>query len=167
MRVYSIALPVIAIVFVLATFSVSLAQPQPEVLGLSTTNTEPISTFEPESTTKPQVVSSFASEPSVQVATVYEVGDLENHFTKYSSEFGIDKALLVKIAKCESNFNPNAINGPYKGMFQFTESSWRSARNLMGLDPDPNLRFNAEEAIRTTSFLLSQGRIGMWPACSS
>jgi len=50
-------------------------------------------------------------------------------------------------------------------MFQFSASTWASVRGLMGLDPNPDLRENAEEAIHTTAFMLSRGEESAWPNC--
>ena len=93
-------------------------------------------------------------------------GDIEELFAHYSNEFGVDEGLLKKIAYCESHYNPEAVNGPYGGMFQFTAGSWASARKRMGLDSDSGLRFNSEEAIKTAAFKISQDGTSAWPACS-
>lgn len=91
--------------------------------------------------------------------------DLDELFTKYSSEYGVDKELLKRIANCESNLNPNAGTNRYAGLFQFAEPIWIQTRTLMGQNPDMNLRFNAGESIRTAAFMLSQGHLGIWPNC--
>ena len=175
MRVQNYILPVCLVLVFVGILQIFTIKPEtykpetniePKVLGASTENANIETTPNPVSTPKPQVVSNYSKEPTSPAMT-YEDADLDVYFEKYSAEYGIDKAWLKGIAQCESNFNANATNGPYAGMFQFTESSWRSSRTQMGLDPDPSLRFNPEEAIRTTSFLLSQGRAGMWPVCSS
>lgn len=95
-------------------------------------------------------------------------GSLDELFTKYSNEYHVDINILKKIAKCESNFNPNAIGpkGLYVGMFQFGDGSWQSIRKQMGQDPNPSLRTSAEESIKTASYAISLGRAGMWPSCS-
>lgn len=92
--------------------------------------------------------------------------DLENLFVKYSSEYSIDKNLLVKIANCESGLNPNATNRDYAGLYQFAEPLWTRTRQLTGQNTDSNLRFNAEESIRTAAFMISQGHLNIWPTCS-
>lgn len=92
-------------------------------------------------------------------------GNVEELFRHYSNEYGVDEGLLKSIAYCESHYNPEAVNGPYGGMYQFTASSWASARNRMGLDSNSGLRFNSEEAIKTAAFKVSQDGTGAWPAC--
>ena len=35
---------------------------------------------------------------------------------------------MIRVAQCESNLNPCAVNrsGPYYGLFRFLKSTWRS-----------------------------------------
>lgn len=105
------------------------------------------------------------SEPT-PLPTTPAASDLESLFEKYGNEFGVDKELLKKIAKCESGFNTNANNsGMYLGMFQFASQTWVANRNRMGLDSNPDLRTNAEEAIRTAAYIISKSGPGAWPNC--
>lgn len=97
--------------------------------------------------------------------TAYSGSDLDGWFEKYAREYGIDRMLLFKIAVCESGLRANAVNGPYGGVFQFTAGSWISTRTTMNLDPNPDLRFNPEEAIRTAAFKISVSGTGAWPNC--
>lgn len=92
--------------------------------------------------------------------------DLDAIFNKYSSEYGVDKNLLTKIADCESHFHTNSVNGDYAGMFQFSTGTWKGTRAQMGLDQNPDLRFSAEESIKTAAFKISRGGSSAWPACS-
>lgn len=87
-------------------------------------------------------------------------------FVKYASEYGANPSIMIAIAQCESGMRANAINGPYGGMFQFLASTWASNRAAMGLSTDPNLRFSAEEAIKTAAFKMGRDGYGAWPHCS-
>jgi hypothetical protein len=93
--------------------------------------------------------------------------ELDHLFESYGSQYGVDSNTLKIIARCESTFNPNAVSpsGLYGGLFQFSPATWISTRRSMGLEENPDLRFNAEEAIRTTAYKISQGGIGAWPTC--
>lgn len=91
---------------------------------------------------------------------------LDELFTRYSNEYSIDKELMKRIAYCESRLNPAAATSPYAGLYQFSESLWIQTRTLMGQNSDPNLRFNAEEAIRTAAFMISQNHLYIWPNCN-
>lgn len=104
--------------------------------------------------------------PTPQATAQPNGTDLDLWFTKYADEYHIDRALLHRIAQCESGFNTNANYADmYLGMYQFGESTWMVTRSAMGQDPNPALRTNAEEAIRTAAFKISQGGAGAWPNC--
>jgi hypothetical protein len=91
---------------------------------------------------------------------------LDSWFDTYAGRYSIDRSLLHRIAVCESNLNPDAVNGPYGGLFQFSQNSWISTRRAMNEDSDVTLRFDAEEAIKTAAFKISVGGVGAWPNCS-
>lgn len=118
---------------------------------------EPVVTPIPTVTPRPITPKPIALEPSA----------LDALFAKYGAEYGVSPELLKRIAQCESGLRPEALssNGLYGGLFQFVSSTWSSNRKAMGLDPDPALRFNAEEAIRTGAYKIARGGIGAWPVC--
>ena len=90
---------------------------------------------------------------------------LDDWFTKYANQYSVDRSLLWHIAACETGLRPNATNWIYGGMFQFSPNTWEANRIVMGLDPNPTLRFNPEESIKTAAFLLSTRGPGAWPNC--
>lgn len=53
----------------------------------------------------------------------------------------------------------------YVGMYQFAAQTWQSTRTAMGLDPNPELRMNAEESIKTAAYKIANGGIQAWPNC--
>jgi hypothetical protein len=77
----------------------------------------------------------------------------------------VSKDLLQKIADCESEFNTNATNGDYAGMFQYSTLAWKAARGRIGLDSNPSLRFNAEESIKTAAHEIQTRGTSSWPNC--
>lgn len=91
--------------------------------------------------------------------------DLDRWFTDYSNSYSVDRSMLVKIAACESNLHPDSRNGDYAGLFQFSSNTWNSTRVQMNLDPNLDLRFNPEEAIKTAAFKISTGGLGSWKNC--
>ena len=93
------------------------------------------------------------------------MGALDELIVKYSNKESVDPGLLKKIAVCESRLNAMAVNGPYAGLYQFSESSWRSVRTRMNLDTNPQLRFNPEESIKSAAFKLAIGGKSAWPNC--
>jgi len=92
-------------------------------------------------------------------------GAYEEWFSRFSSQYAVDRQLLKRIAICESGLNPNAKFGDYAGIFQFSNSAWQTARRTMNMDPNPVLRFNPEEAIKTAAFKLATGGRNSWPNC--
>lgn len=117
---------------------------------------------EPETTAAP-----VPSATPVPKPVALEPSALDVLFEKYGAEYGLSATMLKHIAKCESGLRPEALssNGLYGGLFQFVSSTWSSNRKAMGLDPDPALRFNAEEAIKTAAFKISRDGVGAWPVC--
>ncbi|OGM10411.1 hypothetical protein A2Z67_02920 [Candidatus Woesebacteria bacterium RBG_13_36_22] len=84
---------------------------------------------------------------------------------RFAAQYSVDPNVLRHIATCESDFNAEAINGSYVGLFQFGSASWKSNRVIMGEDTDPDLRFNAEESVQTAAFIVSKGIKNIWPNC--
>ncbi|MBI4067373.1 transglycosylase SLT domain-containing protein [Candidatus Gottesmanbacteria bacterium] len=92
--------------------------------------------------------------------------DIESWFDNYSNQYGVSKELLKKIAWCESHYNPAARNGPFGGMFQFTAKAWENARARMGADQNSDLRYHAEESIKTAAYKISQDGTRAWKNCA-
>jgi hypothetical protein len=90
---------------------------------------------------------------------------LDSWFTQYSNHYSIDRNKLWLVAVCESGIRPHAVNGIYGGLYQFSASTWRVTRRTMNENPDPDLRFNPEEAIKTAAFKISTDGLGPWPHC--
>src|SRR3990167_5146214 len=92
--------------------------------------------------------------------------DLIPLFDEFSRTYNVDKEKLARIAYCESHFNRGVWKPPYAGMYQFHEKTWEKYRNIMGKDPNIDLRFGARESIETAAFVLSIGQQHIWPSCS-
>lgn len=112
----------------------------------------------PTATPKPTLTPTVTPKPLI-------FSDLDQLMERHARNNSISFELLKKIARCESGFNSNARNGDYAGLYQFSTGSWQTARKLMNENPDPNLRFNAEEAVKTAAFKIASGGIGIWPNC--
>ena len=124
------------------------------------TATPVLPTETPTPTVLPTATPTVAPQPTAATST-----DLETLFGKYSSQYSVSEDELKKIANCESGFNTNSDTGLYAGMYQFSAGTWSSIRGAMGLDGNPDLRKNPEEAIRTAAFMLSRGQQNAWPNC--
>ena len=134
---------------------------------------EPTATFIPTPTNTPTPLPTNTPIPTAtHTPTVTPIptpitapGILENWFNQYANQYGVDPQLLKRIAYCESEFNQTALNGIYFGIFQFNEDIWVRYREEMGHDPNPELRLDANEAIKTAAYLISKGKLFFWPNC--
>ena len=47
---------------------------------------------------------------------------------KTARKYGQSKRAMIRVARCESNLNPCAVNpsDPFYGLFRFLKSTWRS-----------------------------------------
>ena len=115
------------------------------------------------STPTPTLTPTQTPTPTTPPATP---GELDAWFTKYSSEYSIDRTKLWNIAVCESGLNMNAKNGDYGGLYQFASGTWQRTRSAMNVDGNTDLRFNPEEAIKTAAFKISVSGYASWPNCS-
>lgn len=136
------------------------ASPTPTSTPTPTFTPTPTITPTPTSTPTPTFTSTPTPTPTPMPVTAYE-----DYFNQYSSQYNVDKNLLKKIAYCESGMGPSAVNGPYAGLFQFTEETWRATREEMGKDPNPDLRFGVKESIETAAYKLSHHGENAWRNC--
>lgn len=142
-----------------------------EVLGENTEKIEssPIPTPAPDPsptpTPKPKTTPKPSPTPAPSPSPVTGA-QLDEWFTKYAATESINKDLLRNIALCESKFNQFAKNGDYLGLYQFSSSTWVTTRRSMNHNPDPKLRTDAEEAIKTAAFRLATVGPAAWPNCS-
>jgi soluble lytic murein transglycosylase-like protein len=125
----------------------------------------PTATPAPTETPTPTTIPVPTATPLLTQVPQPSSSDLDALFNQYGTTYNVSPAELEKIAQCESGFNTNSDTGTYAGMFQFSEATWESTRTTMGLDPNPDLRKNPEEAIKTAAFMLSRGEENAWPNC--
>lgn len=139
--------------------------PTPTIIPSPTPTTTP--TPEPTPTTTP-LPTKIPTPTNIPTPTPLPITSqqLDDWFTQFSKEYSVDRQRLWNIAVCESRLNPRATNGDYGGLYQFSSSTWRSTRQRMNLDTNPELRFNPEEAIKSAAFLLSTRGHSPWPSCS-
>lgn len=132
--------------------------PTPEV----SLTPKPTPTLSP--TAKPTVIPTVNPVPTA-TPDVWSPPEMDPLFAQFAGQYGVDKNALERIAVCESHFNPNAANGDYLGMFQFSTSTWQNYRSQLGMDINPVLRTDITESIRTAAFMLSKRGTSAWPAC--
>ncbi|MBP7966878.1 transglycosylase family protein [Candidatus Woesebacteria bacterium] len=152
---------------------------QPEVLGVSysppfivthtpTPTSTPTPTFTPTptptSTPSPTLTPTPTFTPTPTLSPMPQT-QYEEYFDTYSQQYSVDKNIMKKIAYCESGMGSGAQNGPYGGMFQYTEETWKSVRTQMGQDTNPALRFGVKESIETAAFQISRYGTTAWKGC--
>lgn len=121
----------------------------------------------PTPTNTPTPTPTFTPTPTINKPPPPAPAEIDGYFKKYASEFSVDEGKMRKIAACESGYNSTSHNTTYDygGMYQFSRDTWVNTRAHMGADTNPDLRFNAEEAIRTAAFKISRGGENAWKNC--
>jgi hypothetical protein len=125
----------------------------------------PIPTSTPTPTASPTPKPKNTPTPSPVPQPKISQAEIHALMERFAGQYAVDVNILRHIAVCESGFDPGAVNGPYAGLYQFNSTTWKKNRILMGEDTNPDLRFNAEESIQTTAYLISQGKRYLWPNC--
>ncbi|NMC99470.1 MAG: transglycosylase SLT domain-containing protein [Bacteroidales bacterium] len=125
--------------------------PSPTPIATSTPKTTPKLTPKPTKTPSPQ--------PYYSSEQIYEL------INRFAGQYGVSPDIMRHIALCESGFNYKASNAGYAGLFQFGTTTWKNLRSEFGEDTNPDLRYNAEEAIQTAAYVLSKNKGGIWPNC--
>jgi hypothetical protein len=144
--------------------------PEQKVLAEST-----VLTPSPSSTEAPIPVPTFTSTPTPRPKPkptttpvpqpTFTSEQINGFIDQYSGQYGVDPNVIRYIALCEAGFNPSAKNYIYGGLFQFGPITWEDIRAKMGKDPNPNLRFNGQEAVQTAAYAVSIGDKHIWPHC--
>lgn len=156
----------------ISPLSKNFIQPSPQVLAKIVEATPdptptPAPSISPSPSIKPTPKPSATFIPSPTPKPSPTAQQLDEWFTKYSNEQSISRDLLWKIAVCESKLNPNAKNGDYGGMFQFSTQTWITTRKRMNKDTNPQLRFDSESAIHTAAFRIATIGAAAWPNCQN
>ncbi|MBI4057913.1 lytic transglycosylase domain-containing protein [Candidatus Microgenomates bacterium] len=149
----------------------SNAKESPEVLAESTKVTPsppPAATATPEPAPDPTPSWSPTPKPTPTPLPVptFSSQEINGFIDRFAGQYAVDPNVLRHIAVCESGFNPAAYNIGYAGLYQFGSITWKNFRIAIGEDPEAQLRFNAEEAVQTAAYALSQGKSHIWPNCA-
>lgn len=99
--------------------------------------------------------------PGIAIPIVYAVGgDVPGMIRAAARRHGVDGERLVRIARCESGFNPRAYNGRSgaSGVMQFIPSTWRATpQGRAGMSP-----FDAEANVEAGAWLARTAGFGQW-----
>lgn len=144
---------------------VTRPQAKGEVLGVSNESiVEPVAISEVKETVPMRIEVSLMESRKEPVSQTNEV---EIIIEKWAGEYGVNPEIMKKIARCESGFASGAINGTYGGIFQFSETTWVSTRTAMGEDANLELRFDAQEAVKTAAWKMARDGTGAWKNCAN
>jgi soluble lytic murein transglycosylase-like protein len=131
--------------------NLAIPTPTPWPTPTSTPTPTPRPTPKPTPTPIPQ--------PKYTSQQIYEMTN------KYAAVYNVDANVIRHIAICESGFKPEAHHYIYGGLFQFSPGTWKAFRSKMGEKTNPDLRYNAEEAVKTVAYVLSLRGYQNWPEC--
>lgn len=148
-----------------------LSQQVIEVIDSPTPTPSPTSSPSPTNTPIPLSTSSPTPQAASQTPTpipLPTVSPQEVHgfIERFATQYSVDPNVLRHIAVCESGFNPLSVRLSYAGLFQFGPTTWQKFRLQIGEDINPDLRLNAEEAVQTAAYALSQNQAHIWPNCT-
>ncbi|MBL7036751.1 transglycosylase SLT domain-containing protein [Candidatus Microgenomates bacterium] len=141
-----------AIVATVSPSPTPLDSPTPSPTNTPTIKPTPVITSSPSPSPIPQ--------PEFTSQQIYEF------IERFAAQYGVSPDILRHLAICESGFNPMAQNLSYSGLFQFGPITWKKFRLEMGENIDIDLRFNAEEAVQTASYVLQMNKAYIWPNCT-
>jgi hypothetical protein len=144
-----------------------LLSPQPEIKEdeISTLTPTPSPTMTPTPTPKPTTTPTPIPTPPPTPQPPVSSEQIHAFIDQFAGQYNVDANILRHIAICESGLNPLAKKLTYAGLYQFAPTTWIKYRLLMGEDINPDLRFNAEEAVQTAAYVLSINHAYIWPSC--
>jgi len=139
-------------------------EPQPEAIvavaddvPLSITEVTPIAPVAP---VTPEVKEVKPNVPIVGNAEMIEI------ITSNANEFGVNADIMIRIAKCESGFNPLAKNSKSTatGIFQFTKGTWEDGVKWRGLTWSLSDRLDPRKSADMAAWFMAREGFGRW-AC--
>jgi soluble lytic murein transglycosylase-like protein len=94
------------------------------------------------------------------VAPTEASGDVPTDIVKWANIYGTDPDQLLRVARCESHYRPDASNGSHFGIFQFAPSTFYANEKYMGLT---GLDYwNADNNIQVAAWMFAHGQQGQW-----
>ena len=126
----------------------------------------PVSMVESEKAIEPKTSPKIESKPEVKAQSSVST-QAESKPTTYNGlidyycgQYGCNPVQLKRVMMCESTNNPNARNGIYSGLFQFSPATFRNYSTKMGL-VNANI-WDAEDQINVASWMFANGQARQW-----
>lgn len=103
-----------------------------------------------------------APAPIAAPAVSYGSGAIQDIIIAAAGRWGADAQQLLRVAKCESGFNPNAYNASSgaSGLFQFLPSTW--AANSVRAGYGGASSFDPVANANTAAMMFRNGQAGQW-----
>lgn len=115
----------------------------------------------PSPTVKPATPAPQSPKPTaiIQITPRVPVGTIQGIIAAAAAKYGVSLSWMLKIAACESGFNPRAVNpiGPFIGLFQFWGPTFRAHGGTNIWDPVQQANIAAD--------MLAHGQASAW-ACA-
>lgn len=96
-------------------------------------------------------------------------GDIQAYIVEQATAHGLDPQRMLRIAKCESGFNPGSVNRNYtagggnpSGIYQYLPETWKRIGGRSGYEATDV--FNWQQNVRVTMWAFANGYSGEW-AC--
>jgi soluble lytic murein transglycosylase-like protein len=98
----------------------------------------------------------------------YVVLSPQEYAKTYADQYNVSSEQLIKVMKCESNFDPEAYNGSDQnggsfGIMQFQKSTFYSYSKKLEIE-NPDIK-NVEQQIKVSAYMFSLGQSKQW-SCS-
>jgi soluble lytic murein transglycosylase-like protein len=133
---------------------------RPATTTTTTTTTQPTVNIKPKT---PKAPSTTSAPPIVAV------GEIQQYIVEQATAHGLDPQRMLRIAKCESGFNPGSVNYNYyagggnpSGIYQYLPETWRRIGGRSGYEATDV--FNWQQNVRVTMWAFANGYAGEW-AC--
>ena len=99
--------------------------------------------------------------PITTTTVSYGSGDIQSIIVAAANRFGVDPNWLLRIAKCESGFNPNAYNpSGASGLFQFMPATF--AANSVRAGYAGASIWDPVASANTAAYMFSRNQSGQW-----
>jgi len=67
------------------------------------------------------------------------MSNIQELIRRKAEQYGVDPAMMTRIAQIESSLNPRADNGKYRGLYQFGQQEWKDWGKGDIFDPEANV----------------------------
>lgn len=125
----------------------------------TTTVPKPTTTKPKPTTTKPVTTKAPTTTVPATTGDVSYHGSVQDIIRAAANEFGVSPDRLLRVARCESTFNPSARNGQYGGLFQFSDKTFNWFASMSGISGS---KWDAVSSSRVAAWAFANGYASHW-----